>query len=363
MSATKRIAVGLSGGVDSSVAAALLKAQGHEVTGITMRVYDPSFAIEDGPKHGCFGSSEAEDIAVCERVSASLGIRYEVIDLRAEYRAMVIDYFRAEYLAGRTPNPCVRCNATLKFGFLVERARSIGLDFDFFATGHYARLGERRGRPCLMKAVEASKDQSYFLYRLGPEVLSRTLFPLGAMAKADVRAAARELGLETADLAESQDFVGGDYGALFKPGEARAGDIVDESGEVLGRHRGIVHYTIGQRRGVGVSAGAAVYVKSIDAARNRITVAPEESLYARALAASGAVLQDPEEAEARVEARIRQNHRPAAATMRSTGAGRLEFHFDAAQRGIAPGQSVVAYEGDAVVAGGIIESALEGDNP
>jgi tRNA-uridine 2-sulfurtransferase len=351
-----KVAVGLSGGVDSSVAAALLTEAGHEVTGITMRVYDPSFKIEGGG-HSCFGPGEDEEIAACERLCDKLGVPFRAIDLREEYRERVIEYFRAEYRAGRTPNPCVRCNAALKFGFLVERARESGLDIDYFATGHYARIGERGGKPCLMRALDPAKDQSYFLYRLGPDILSRTIFPLGSMRKIDVRAKARELGLESADAAESQDFIGGDYSPLFRDDPPSPGDIVDDSGRVMGRHRGLPFYTIGQRRGVGVAAGDPVYVKRIDAAENRIVVGPDESLYASTLIASDAVFQGETAGELRVHARIRQNHRPAPALMRVLPGKRLEFIFDDAQRGIAPGQSVVAYDGEDLISGGIIETS------
>jgi tRNA-uridine 2-sulfurtransferase len=351
-----KVAVGLSGGVDSSVAAALLIEAGHEVSGITMRVYDPSFRIEGGG-HSCFGPGEDEEIAACERLCEMLGIPFKAIDLRQEYRDRVIEYFRAEYRAGRTPNPCVRCNAALKFGFLVERARESGLRIDYFATGHYARIGERGGKPCLMRALDPAKDQSYFLYRLTPEILARTIFPLGSMKKPDVRAKARELGLETAEAEESQDFIGGDYAPLFRDDPPSPGDIVDESGLLLGRHRGLPFYTIGQRRGVGIAAGDPVYVKRIDADSNRIVVGSDESLYASRLLASDAVFQGEIPGELRVHARIRQNHRPAPALLRVLPDGRLEFLFDEAQRGIAPGQSVVAYDGENVVAGGIIEAS------
>lgn len=355
---TKRYAVGLSGGVDSSVAAALLKRQGHEVIGITMRIYDESFGISEGAKHACFGPGEKEDIEVSGRIADSLGIPYRVIDLRAEYKERVLDYFRDEYLAGRTPNPCVRCNSLLKFGFLVDRARAAGLDFDAFATGHYARIGERRGRPCLMKGLDKAKDQSYFIYRLTSEQLSRTLFPLGDFTKAHVRSLAREFGLETAELPESQDFIaGGDYSPLFKQSPLAPGDIVDDTGKVVGQHRGIAYYTIGQRRGVGVAAGDPVYVSKIDAEKNRIVVSPEKEIFSSALVARDVYLQCPEEREFSASARIRQNHVPVEAKASSLPDGELRVEFASAQRGVAPGQSVVLYDGEYVAGGGVIARA------
>ncbi len=350
-----RVAVGLSGGVDSSVAAALLAEAGCSVTGIMMLTYDPSVGVAEGAAHSCFGPGEEEEIGIAERLCAKLGVPFRAIDLRAEYRDRIIGYFSAEYRSGRTPNPCVRCNAELKFGFLLERARDLGVDFDYFATGHYARIGERAGSRCLMRGKDPLKDQSYFLYRLAPSTLSRVLFPLGSMAKAEVRAKARDLGLEAADSAESQDFMGGEHASLFRDEPTEGGDIVDEEGRVIGKHRGLPFYTIGQRRGVGVAAGEPVYVKAIDGERNRIVIGREASLYASSLRASDAIIAPGLPSELRVEARIRQNHRPASALLRVTGDRSLSVDFDEPQRGIAPGQSVVAYDGDWVVAGGIIE--------
>ncbi len=358
MAGKKRIAIGLSGGVDSSVAAALLKSQGHELLGLTMRVYDESFGVQEGAKHACFGPGENEDIEVSQRIADKLGIAYHVIDLRKEYRERVLDYFRDEYLAGRTPNPCVRCNTLLKFGFLLDRARESGLDFDAFATGHYARIGQRRGKSCLMKGVDPAKDQSYFIYRLSSEQLAGIVFPLGGYTKPQVRAMAREFGLETAELPESQDFIaGGDYGSLFKDSALSEGDIVDEAGKILGRHRGIAYYTIGQRRGVGVAAGSPVYVSRIEAKANRIVVSSEDKLLSTGLSARELYLQDPSDNHLEVRARIRQNHAPAAAHADILDRERLHLNFEVPQRGIAPGQSVVLYEEDYVVGGAVIECA------
>jgi tRNA-specific 2-thiouridylase len=357
-----RAAVGLSGGVDSAVAAALLLEQGYEVIGLTMLTYSGSADAPPGARHSCYGPDEADDLAQAARVCARLGIAHHAIDLRAEYRALVIEPFRAEYLAGRTPNPCVGCNAALKFGFLLERARASGLDFDVFATGHYARIGERGGRPCLMRALDRSKDQSYFLYRIPSTLLPSLRFPLGELSKAETRERARALGLACADRPESQDFMGGGYAALFSPDEAIPGPILDGQGRTLGQHRGLPFYTIGQRRGLGVSSSAPLYVKSIDPSRNAVILGTEASLYRRRLVAAQALMQAWVGSEERVEARIRQNHVPAPAQMRILPGGRLEIEFDEAQRGIAPGQSVVAYSGDWLAGGGIIDSVSESES-
>ena len=243
-----RVAGGLSGGIDSSIAAALLKEKGYDVVGITMKTFDASMPVTEFVKHACFGPGEQEDIKAAAGICRKLGIPFHVIDLKDEFRDHVIEYFRSVYLAGRTPNPCVVCNRRLKFGFLLEKAKAMGVDFEFFATGHYAQRLESGGRFLLKRAADLSKDQTYFLYALTPEQLSHTLFPVGEYTKPQVREMARSLGLETADRPESQDFVSGtDYSYLFNEEEIKEGDIVDEKGNILGRHRGIIHYTVGQR--------------------------------------------------------------------------------------------------------------------
>jgi len=355
-------AVGLSGGVDSAVAAALLVEAGYEVTGLTMRIWDGPETGQAGCRQGCYGPGEGEDIAACEALCARLGIPYRVVDLSREYEETVLEYFRGEYLRGRTPNPCVLCNHVMKFGFLLDRARIEGLRFDLFATGHYARIQERNGRPCLRTAADPAKDQSYFLHRLGPEVLGKVVFPLGGKTKAEVRDIARALGLKVAEKPESQDFVsGGDYSAVFEGRESPPGDIVDAEGRTLGRHRGIHHYTIGQRRGLGISSGPEpLYVWSLDSDRNRVVVGPGHGLFADGLEAEDTVLSDPalEGGPFPCRVRIRQNHAPAdaEATVRG-GSARVLFHTP--QRAVAPGQSAVFYDAEGfVLGGGVIERAL-----
>ena len=354
----RTIAVGLSGGVDSSTVLALLHEAGAKVFGLTMKIWrdgaTPVTAIGDA----CYGPGEKEDVAACEALCSSLGVPYLSLDLSAEYEKRILGYFKDEYLNGRTPNPCVRCNQEMKFGFLLEQARAAGTDFEFFATGHYARIEDRNGIPMLRRAADESKDQSYFIHRLPPEILAKILFPLGGLSKAEVRAEARRLGLAAAEKPESQDFVAGGYGSLF--GSDRPGDIVDESGTVLGRHRGIVHYTIGQRRGIGISTGPLpLYVVALDAALNRVVVSRDESLFCAAVIGDDAILHDRALESATFEAfvRIRQNHRPARALVSVSGKT-ARIDFDEPQRAAAPGQSAVFYDADGFALGGcIIESS------
>lgn len=360
-----KVAVGLSGGVDSSLVLALLVEAGALATGITMKIWKPGVGPEQAsPGDACYGPGEVDDVAACERLCSSLGVPYLAMDLSAEYEERVLGYFRAEYKRGRTPNPCVRCNQDMKFGFLLERARDAGVGFEVFATGHYARIAPRSGVPTLRRAADQAKDQSYFLYRLDSAILSRTAFPLGGMSKAEVRAEARRLGLEAADKPESQDFVAGGYASLF--GDDEPGDIVDESGAVLGRHRGIVHYTIGQRRGLAISsrpgcAGASpepLYVSAIDAERNRVIVSGDDSLLAGSIDGGDAILRDRRLAGSpfRATVRIRHNHRPAPALVTVTG-DRAHVVFDDAQRAVAPGQSAVFYDDEGFVLGGCVIEA------
>jgi tRNA-uridine 2-sulfurtransferase len=354
-----KIAVGLSGGVDSAVAALLLLREGHEVTGVAMKIW-PGPEAEAPVKSACYGPDEAGDIRSAAEVAAALGITLRVIDCAGAYGDLVLRYFRDGYAAGTTPNPCVRCNQAVKFGVLPDAARAAGLAFDRFATGHYARTGrdERTGRSVLRRAADAAKDQTYFLYRLGQAQLAASLFPLGGLIKARVREIAREAGLPVHDRRESQDFYGGDLGDIVGPG-AGPGDIVDREGHVLGRHRGVHHYTVGQRKGLGLAAPAPLYVIAIDAAANRLVVGPEgETL--RRTATVGDCVWGPFEALAaprEVEVKVRSAARPAAATIVPLDGGRCRVDLAAPVAAVAPGQSAVFYDGDTVVGGGVIESA------
>lgn len=362
------VAVGLSGGVDSSVAAWLLKQAGWQVTGLTMSIWDGSVPIPDAGLSGCFGPGEARDLAAARAAAARIGIEHRVLPLAKEYRQVVLDYFREEYLAGRTPNPCVRCNQRMKFGFLLEAARAQGVAFDRFATGHYARVrfDEASGRWQLLRGKDVDKDQSYFLSRLRQDQLSQLVFPLGDLRKDEVKAIARERGWDDlADKDESQDFIEcADYSVLFRPGDAKPGDFVTRDGTVLGRHRGIIHYTIGQRKGLELGGGGPPrYVLEIDAARNRVIVGAHEDLYARGLGAhdlNWVGLAGSPAQPLRCRVQIRQRHRAAPATVSAAADGRLEAVFDDPQLAVTPGQIAVVYRDDAVLASGVIEKSLDG---
>ncbi len=359
------IAVGLSGGVDSSLAAVLLKESGYSVIGLTMKIWKGAYKVQEGLKHACFGPGEEEDIASCERLCSSLGIEYRVFDLSEEYESHVIDYFKREYSAGRTPNPCVICNRELKFGFLIDRARQSGLEFDYFATGHYARKELVDGITYLKTALDVTKDQTYFLYGLDSTLLASIAFPLGDLTKEKVRELARAAGLEVAEKRESQDFVaGGDYTPLFEGSDPAPGDIVDAKGAVLGRHRGLPFYTIGQRRGIGISTGTdPLYVTGLDAKNNRVIVGPNNGLFSRGLFSADFRHQNPADKGRTISglARIRQNHKPVACEVRPVENG-VTIEFDSAQRAVAPGQSAVVYSSSGLVlGGGIIDRAIPAD--
>lgn len=356
-----KVAVGLSGGVDSSLAAALLKDKGYEVTGVSMMTFDASMPVAESERHACYGPGEDEEVESAAAICHKLGVPFVAIDLRKEFRNHVIAYFKREYLLGRTPNPCIVCNHRVKFGFLLEETKKMGIDFDFFATGHYAQVLESGGRFLLKRAADLSKDQTYFLYALTPEQLSRTLFPVGGYTKPQVREMARALGLDTADRPESQDFISGmDYASLFCEEEVTEGDIVDETGRILGTHRGIIHYTVGQRKGLGISSDRPLYVSKIDAQRNRIVVSDRKHLLSEGLIAAdlNLIAVDQLEGAHRVKAKIRLQHKEADATLFPHENSKAKIIFDEPQMSVTPGQSAVFYSDDIVFGGGTIEQAL-----
>ena len=355
-----RVAVGLSGGVDSSVAAALLREQNYAVCGITMEIYDGFDGLDPLAKHACYGPGEKEDVESAAACCEKLGIPFQTIDLRQEYKNYVIDYFRNEYLEGKTPNPCVVCNQKLKFGFLLDKAKDAGIDFDYFATGHYARIAKSGTRFLLKRAADRSKDQTYFLYGLARKQLAHTLFPVGQFTKAQVRDMARSLGLQTAEREESQDFIdGGNYAILFADDEINPGEIVDERGRVLGEHRGIIHYTVGQRRGLGIASHQPLYVSRIDAANNRIVVSYQEQRSKGLVATDfNLIALDRIERPLEVQVKIRLRHKAADATVYPPDGDRTRILFKEPQMSVTPGQSAVIYDGDTVLGGGIISAAL-----
>jgi tRNA-uridine 2-sulfurtransferase len=359
-----RVAVAMSGGVDSSVAAALLIEQGYDVFGLTMKLVDlpPEYCRSESLR-SCCGSAASND---AWRVALALGIPHYMADMRVPFERLVIDDFRSEYGKGRTPNPCIRCNRFIKFDLLLERAREIGADL--IATGHYARV-ERDGRSgpfLLKKGRDAAKDQSYFLYAMGQKELSRTLLPVGGLEKKSVRRLAATLKLPVADKPESQEicFVpDDDYPRFLRGGNAgvlRPGPIVDQEGRVLGKHRGIAHFTIGQRRGLGIAASRPLYVLSVDAASDTVVVGTEESLAGRGLMASDVTLVSGGQLEASVRARvkIRSRHAEAMATIRPCEGSKVAVEFDSPQRAVAPGQAAVFYRRNTVLGGGTIDSVV-----
>jgi tRNA-uridine 2-sulfurtransferase len=353
----KKVVVGMSGGVDSSVAALLLRDAGHEVIGVTMSIYSGRPAASP-IVDSCYGPGEKDDIEEASRVCARLGIPHRVVDLRDEYRSLVLDYTRDEYLSGRTPNPCILCNRRVKFGLLLDRvSQEAGIDFDAFATGHYCRIIVRpdNGRFALRRASADVKDQSYFLCMLTQEQLRKVMFPLGELAKPQVRAMAREAGLANHDRRESQDFAAGGYRAVVSAPE-KEGPITDAGGRVIGTHKGVWGYTIGQRRGLGVGGGDPLYVTGIDAATNTVVAGPEAGLYRRELVArevNWAAIDPPAE-PLRLDVKIRYRNPAAPATVTARDDGSASVVFDEPQRAIARGQWAVFYDGDVLLGGGPI---------
>jgi tRNA-specific 2-thiouridylase len=354
-----KVAVGMSGGVDSSVAALLMIRAGHEVSGILMKIW-PGPDAPGATRSACYGPDEVEDIQAAGDVCARLGIPLHIFDCSANYEDLVLRYFRKGYLDGTTPNPCVRCNQLVKFGILPDAARESGLEFDRFATGHYARVeyDPGRGRFLLKRAVDLRKDQSYFLYRLSQEQLASSLFPLGGLLKGRVRAIAREENLPVHDKKESQDFYGGDMKDILGQ-DSREGDIVDREGRVIGQHGGVWNYTIGQRKGLGIAHSVPLYVTAIDAINNRLVVGPEEETYKRACVARDCawVMVERLAAPADVRVKVRSGGRLVQATISPLDEKRTRVAFAEPVSSVAPGQSAVFYDEDILVGGGIIETA------
>jgi tRNA-specific 2-thiouridylase len=374
MPAPETIAVAMSGGVDSSAVAALLRAEGHTLVGLTLQLWNQRrLAGHEGMPEAVRGRCcSIDDVYDARHVAEHLGIPYYLVNQEARFEAEVVRPFVDEYLAGRTPIPCTLCNNHLKFDALITTARQIGADK--VATGHYARnrFDEARGRWILSRPEDKSKDQTYFLFGLTQEQLSRTLFPLGEMQKPAVRVMAAEAGLALAQKPDSQEICfipGGDYSVFMKAyldekGEAMpdsAGELVTAGGEVVGQHEGIHGFTVGQRKGLGGSLAVAPnsgpkYVLAIHPDSHRVTVGGDEELMSRELRAnrlnwiSVAAL----EGEMRVRVKIRHRHEPAWATLRASGEDAVRAEFDEAQRAITPGQSAVFYDGDEVVGGGWI---------
>jgi len=357
-----RVAVGMSGGVDSAVAALLVKVAGHEVFGVSMALWDQRCApISTLKKHACYGPDEPDELETAKNICAAMGIPFYVFDCAQQYREVVLAYFQQEYGAGRTPNPCVQCNHLIKFGVLPLMIRNAKMSFDAFATGHYAQVDSHRvtGRYFLRKAKDLKKDQSYFLYRLSQPQLAQVLFPLAHYTKDQVRAIARQSGLGVAESKESQDFYSGDYQALLNLPD-REGKIVTVDGTILGSHQGIWHYTIGQRKGLGIASHEPLYVVGLDALNNTVIVGPRASIYQTACVVDHlnwmaiADLTEP----MLVKAKLRSSHKAADAWIEPLTATSVKVNFQTPQEAITPGQSAVFYDGDLVVGGGIIAARV-----
>ena len=369
------VVVGMSGGVDSTLTAYMLKERGCKVIGVTMSLWDDSFPVLKGDdakavKDACFGPGEADDIEECRRFCAKYDIEYHVIDVKEQYKREVIEYFKSEYRAGRTPNPCIRCNRMIKFGALLQGVEALGIKFDYFCTGHYAKIVRPEqglfgttNRPYMIaSATDVSKDQTYFVYRVPSSVLEKVRFPLALMKKSEVFELAKKAGLAAAERAESQDFISAEYfDLLFADKPSVPGDIIDLDGHVLGRHRGIEHYTIGQRRGLGVAVSYPVYVHSIDAKNNVVVLAPSAALDSAGLIAddfvwAGDVVPPPECEPIEAMVKIRLASRPVKAKIRRNNPEGTEWEvmFESPQHAVAPGQSVVLYQDGVIIGGGII---------
>ena len=339
-----KVLLGMSGGVDSSVAAALLLRAGHEVTGATLVMHD----------------IHEKDAQAAKAVADTLGIPHHTVDMRGDFEKHVLSTFVSEYENGRTPNPCVLCNGYIKFPALLKTADSLGCEY--IATGHYAAIGQRDGHPVITAATDKAKDQSYFLYMLGGDILTRLLFPLSGMTKPEIRAIAEEMGLPSAASPDSQDicFIKdiscADFVRSRSSGEIKLGNFIDTSGKILGRHRGISAYTVGQRKGLGIASTAPLYVSHIDAESRGIVLCREDELYRTRVYADNCRYFAGELPKASFEANVslRYTKKPGHATVTAIGEDKVLIEFTEPQRAPAPGQSAVFFDGDDLIGGGII---------
>lgn len=365
MSEKKKVVIGMSGGVDSSVAAYLLKEEGYDVVGVTMQIWQEEERVVQEENGGCCGLSAVED---ARRVAWDLGIPYYVMNFRDEFKTNVIDYFVEEYVKGRTPNPCIACNRYVKWESLLKRSLDIGAEY--IATGHYAQIGQLpSGRYALKKSATAAKDQTYALYNLTQYQLQHTLMPVGRYTKEQIRKVAEDIGLLVANKPDSQEICfipDHDYAGFIEEHTGRqlpAGNFVDMDGNIIGRHEGITHYTVGQRKGLNLSMGRPVFVVEIRPETNEVVIGDGDDVFGSTLFCNRInwmAIDGLHGKELRMVAKIRYSHKGASCTIREAGEDLVECVFDEPQRAITPGQAVVFYDGDYVAGGGTIMNESEG---